>query len=125
VTLTGEVLTAEEETQALRLARNTNGVTNVVDQLRVAPDPASTGTSGLGEPGPLVTDASITVDVKAKLMADPDTSGLRIDVDTAGRVVTLTGTVKSQAEKDEALRLAREATGVTSVTDRLTVERRK
>jgi hypothetical protein len=41
------------------------------------------------------------------------------------RVVTLTGTVKTQAEKNEALEIARKVQGVTSVTDRLTVEGRQ
>lgn len=39
--------------------------------------------------------------------------------------VTLTGTVRTQAEKTEALQIARQVKGVTSVTDRLTVERRQ
>lgn len=52
-------------------------------------------------------------------------SGLRIDVDTKDKIVTLTGNVASQAEKTEALEIARSVEGVTSVTDRLTVERRR
>lgn len=63
--------------------------------------------------------------VKVKLLADPDVSGLRIDVDTRDRIVTLTGTVRTQAEKARALELAREVEGVTRVTDRLMVEGRQ
>jgi hyperosmotically inducible protein len=48
---------------------------------------------------------------------------LKIDVDTANGVVTLTGSVKTAAEVEEAIRLARETTGVADVTNRLTVGR--
>lgn len=58
-------------------------------------------------------------------MADPDVAGLRIDVDTRGQVVTLTGTVRTQAEKSRALQLAGDVEGVMRVTDRLTVEGRQ
>jgi hyperosmotically inducible protein len=128
VTLRGEVRTTEEESQALQIARETKGVTNVIDQLTVVPEAAPTTGVPPGEPGyyPTVpTDPEITAAVKAKLLLDPDTSGLRIDVDTNKRVVTLTGTVKSEAEKTEALRIARELEGVANVIDRLTIERPK
>jgi hyperosmotically inducible protein len=44
-----------------------------------------------------------------------------IDVDTKDGVVTLSGTVNSRDERDRALRLASETSGVRGVTDRLTV----
>jgi osmotically-inducible protein OsmY len=47
---------------------------------------------------------------------------LNIDVDTDGSIVTLTGRVKSAAERERAMRLARETDGVSSVVDRLAVE---
>jgi hyperosmotically inducible protein len=128
VTLSGEVQSGEEKKQALSIASQTRGVTDVVDQLTVAseslappPDIAGPAT----EPdGSLASDATITATVKTKLLADPDTSGLRIDVDTEDRTVTLTGTVKSDAEKTEAVEIARKVAGVRNVTDRLTIERR-
>jgi hyperosmotically inducible protein len=129
VTLTGEVRSTAEEAQALQIARNTDGVANVIDQIEIAPEPAPT--TGIGgtptEPGPgdvLITDPNITAQVKAKLLADPDVAGLRIDVDTKDQVVTLTGTVRTQAEEVRALQLAREVEGVTRVTDQLTVQAR-
>ena len=133
VTLKGEVRTAEEEAKALQIARNTNGVANVVDELSIVPEPAAAPTTGVGvgeipaEPGAgeAVTDTGITSAVKTKLLADPDVAGLRIDVDTRDRVVTLTGNVATQAEKSEALQIARQVRGVTSVTDKLTVKPRQ
>lgn len=131
VTLTGEVRSAEEEAQALQIARNTDGVASVVDQIEIVPEPAAP-TTGIGgtptEPVPgdaFRTDPNITAEVKAKLLADPGVAGLRIDVDTKDRMVTLSGTVRTQAEKSRALQLAREAEGVMGVTDRLTVEARQ
>ena len=46
-----------------------------------------------------------------------------IDVDTKNGVVTLTGTVKTRAERERALLLARETEGVRNVIDNLKVER--
>jgi len=59
--------------------------------------------------------------VKSKLLADPDVSGLRIDVDTRDGVVTLTGTVSSAAEKTRALNLAGKVENVKRVEDKLTL----
>jgi hyperosmotically inducible periplasmic protein len=69
--------------------------------------------------GEVVSDAAITSAVKTKLLGDPDVSGLKIDVDTKNGVVTLAGTVHSAAERAEAIRLARNTTGVKSVTSKL------
>jgi hyperosmotically inducible protein len=131
VTLTGTVRSAEEETRALQIARNTKGVSDVVDQVTVVlpGEPGTAPTSGrLGEPGVpepgLVTDISITGAVKAKLLADPGVGGLRIDVDTRDRVVTLTGTVNSAGEKALAVELAGKVDNVARVEDRLTVKPR-
>src|ERR687896_284640 len=82
VTLKGEVRSAEEEAKALQIARDTRGVTNVVDELSVVPEPAAAPTTGVGEiptepgAGEAVTDTGITSAVKAKLLADPDIAGL-------------------------------------------------
>ena len=59
--------------------------------------------------------------MKAKLLADSMVSGLRIDVDTENGVVTLTGNVKSKAEADRAVMIARKTDGVTRVVNNLKV----
>ena len=122
VTLSGNVDTATAKERAVQLARATDGVTNVVDNLQVSGATATAPESFQAERATF-TDAGLTTAVKAKFAADPTVSALRIDVDTENQVVTLTGEVRTQAEKDEALRLARETDGVKSVTDRLTVRR--
>ena len=72
--------------------------------------------------GDATADAAITSAVKTKFLADTAVSGLKIDVDTKDNVVTLTGTVKSAAEKAEAIRLAKTTKGVKSVVDKLVIQ---
>ncbi|MGY1458657.1 MULTISPECIES: BON domain-containing protein [unclassified Luteimonas] len=60
-------------------------------------------------------DTWITTKVKASLLADEDVAGLQIDVETLNGVVTLGGDVTSQAQIDEARRIASEIEGVTDV----------
>jgi osmotically-inducible protein OsmY len=70
---------------------------------------------------PVVADAGITAAVKTRLLADRDVSGLRIDVDTKDKVVTLTGNVKSAAQIAQAEKIARDTTGVSRVVNNLKV----
>jgi hyperosmotically inducible protein len=119
VTLTGAVDTADAKMRAIELARNTTGVSRVTDNLTVRDMTAS-----MPEPDAqrvVLTDPAVTATVKSRLLANPDVSGLRLDVDTRDGVVTLSGAVASQAEKDEALRVARDTAGVKSVEDKITI----
>jgi len=68
-----------------------------------------------------VADSAITTKVKSKLALDTETSALKIDVDTNGGVVTLTGAVQTQAEKAEAERISRNTEGVIRVVNNITV----
>lgn len=72
--------------------------------------------------GNVITDAAITSAVKTKFLADTKVGGLKIDVDTKDHVVTLSGTVKSAAERDEAVRLAKTTTGVRDVVSKLVIQ---
>lgn len=120
VTLTGTVDTAMAKSRAVEIARTTDGVTNVTDNIAVSG--AADATPNMPDAQPAAySDAGLTASIKSKLLADATVGGLRIDVDSQNGVVTLTGEVKSQAEKDQALRLARETEGVASVSDKLTI----
>jgi osmotically-inducible protein OsmY len=144
VTLSGEVGTTAAKDQAIQIARQTEGVRDVVDQLTIketAPtsglpsdnpdfsDRARSTASEAGEKvrgtaseaGEKMTDAAITAAVKSKLLADTKVSGLKIDVDTENAVVTLKGTVKSQAEANQAVKLAKETKAVERVVSELKV----
>lgn len=141
VTLTGTVPTAAARDRALEVARGTDGVTRVEDRLTVnaagtvdergeqAARDAAAKTEGAADragdaaagAGAAVTDAGITTAVKTRLLADPDVAGLKIDVDTQDKVVTLSGTVASAAQKTEAGNIARDTTGVARVVNNLKV----
>ena len=175
VTLTGKVRSAAERTEAVRLARTTTGVKNVVSKLVVDPNykgvtdkddkakaevkdeakdakNATKGTTGkavdatkkgaekTGEAAKkagqatkdaavkaedVTADAATTAAVKTKLLGDTKVGGLMIDVDTKDNVVTLSGTVHSAEEKAEAVRLAKNTTGVKKVVDKLTITPKK
>ena len=71
--------------------------------------------------GESIDDTTITTRVKTAMLNDASVGGLRIDVDTFKGVVTLSGRVKSQAEKDQAVALARRTDGVVEVKDALQV----
>jgi osmotically-inducible protein OsmY len=66
-------------------------------------------------------EAALTTKIKAKMALDDSVKASAIDVTTDGSTVTLSGTVRSVAEHDRALALARETAGVTAVIDRLKV----
>jgi hyperosmotically inducible protein len=70
----------------------------------------------------VLTDAAITSAVKTKFLADTAVSGLKIDVDTHGGVVTLKGTVATRGEATRAIALARDTAGVERVVDQVKVE---
>ena len=72
--------------------------------------------------GETIDDATITTQVKTALLNDPDVGGLRIDVDTAKGLVTLSGVVRSAAERDKAIALARRVSGVTDVKSTLQIQ---
>jgi len=148
VTLKGAVDTAASRARAVELARNTEGVRDVVDQLTVTPGvtPAGMDDKIQGEAkeaareadaktdeaqrkagdatdraGDAAGNAALTAKVKTKFLANDDISGLKIDVDSNKGVVTLTGTVSTAAEKALALKVAKGTDGVKSVVDRLKV----
>jgi hyperosmotically inducible protein len=69
-----------------------------------------------------MAEAVITTKIKAKMALDDSIKARAIDVSTSGHTVTLSGTVRSVAEGDRAMSLARETAGVTHVIDNLFVQ---
>src|SRR5438477_2936003 len=67
--------------------------------------------------GESIDDTTITTRVKTSMLNDPAVGGMNIDADTSKGIVTLSGRVKSQAEHDQAMALARKVDGVTEVKD--------
>jgi hypothetical protein len=70
-----------------------------------------------------LAEARLTAKIKSKMALDDTIDARRIDVDTSGTVVTVTGTVDTPAQKERVLQLAKETAGVTEVVDRVTIDR--
>jgi hyperosmotically inducible protein len=71
--------------------------------------------------GETIDDATITARVKTALLNDPTVGGMKIDVDTTLGVVTMSGMVKTRAEEQRAVQLARAVGGVKDVKSTLQV----
>jgi hypothetical protein len=71
--------------------------------------------------GETIDDTTITTRVKTAMLNDPAVGGLGIDVDTFKGVVTLSGRVKTESERSQAVALARRVSGVVEVKDALQV----
>ena len=67
-------------------------------------------------------DAQITTEVKTVFLNQPLDSVARIEVETSGGVVTLSGRVASKEEEAKAIALARGVKGVTDVKSTLQIE---
>jgi len=68
-----------------------------------------------------LSDAGLTAKVKTRLGTDNRVHATHIDVDTNNKVVTLKGTVASDAERQAAVEIARGTDGVADVVDHLMV----
>ena len=121
VTLNGEVTDETERAQALLLARTTDGVTRVEDNLTVgsAAAPAATAVTSPN------ADDSLIARVQSQLSSDAQMKGASIEVTAKNGVVLLQGTVSSAAAKQRALTIARGTDGVTQVVDRVQVGKAK
>ena len=78
--------------------------------------------AALGKAGDVAIDSATTVKIKSALLADAEIKSLRIDVDTKDGAVTLSGSVPSAANAEQAATVAKGVDGVRSVANRLTVK---
>jgi osmotically-inducible protein OsmY len=86
----------------------------------------ATGAAMAGErsTGQAIDDTLITTKVKASFAADPQVSALAITVETDNGVVTLSGVVESESERQRAIQLAQSLEGVKRVdANKLLVKR--
>lgn len=75
-----------------------------------------------GSVGQYVDDATITARVKSKFAGDSTVSATRIKVDTVKGVVELSGNVSSEAEREQAVSIAKGVPDVRGVRNNLTVQ---
>ena len=77
--------------------------------------------SSMNKVGNFMDDSTITAKVKAALVDHDSIKSTDISVKTDKKVVTLSGFVESQAQAEEAVKVAKGVEGVTSVSDKLHV----
>ncbi len=118
VTLSGQVADEDERAQALLLARTSDGVVRVEDHLIVAPYAAPTVETPPAAP---LEDATLITTIQAKYFVDPVVKASAVDVSARDGVVSLNGTVPTDAARKQAIAIAQKTEGVSQVIDRLTV----
>jgi osmotically-inducible protein OsmY len=148
VTLQGTVPSEAGRARAIAEAKKTDGVKNVIDQLKIAPahagkmdkaqdktakaadkaedklDKAGDKTaSAATKTGRAIDDGWIKSKIYAQYLTEWNTvlDDSDIDVDVKNNMVTLNGTVKSAAAKAKAVSIAKATDGVKGVTDNLHV----
>ena len=127
VVLTGKVENSVDKKLAEELVANIDGVTSVDNKLTVVSDKDMEGDMSddmedtVDEGTSELTDAKIATVIKTRLLMDTDISGFDIDVDVENGVVTLTGEVDSDAERDLAVEIAKNASDVKDVESDLRV----
>lgn len=77
--------------------------------------------SSMNKVGNFMDDSAITAKVKAALVDHENIKSTDISVETNKKVVTLSGFVESQAQAEEAVKVAKGVEGVDSVSDKLHV----
>lgn len=117
ITLEGTAASDEASQQAAHLAAQTEGVTAVDNRLKVDPDAASTQKleKSVGDAQAAVSDAWITSQIKAGILAVHALQGLSIGVSTRDGVVTLSGQVPNADERQQLIDSARKTRGVHAV----------
>ena len=116
VTLRGTAHTESERLQAEQIARQINGVARVENQIVVDAGRAAAVDNNHSD-----TDSSLEAAVQQNLRSDPRLHSGTVDVMTRSNIVTLTGVVRSNEEKELAGRLAAQTRDVAEVRNRLAV----
>mgnify|MGYP000203372356 CR=1 FL=1 len=117
VTLTGKVDSKVDKALAEELIENLEGVSKVDNKLSVVAQTKDTDAKASSA----LKDAKIATVVKTRLLFESEVSGTSIDVDASNGVVTLSGEVASDAEKDLAVAIAKNTNDVSKVIDKLDV----
>ncbi len=100
-----------------------NGMEQARESMSSASNSASTAAKdATDKAAAVIDDSAITAAVSAGLAKDPDLSAIRVDVDTKGGIVTLTGPAPTSAAKERASQIATGVKGVSSVNNQLVIK---
>ena len=129
VTLSGVVPTEKEKVKAEQIARTTEGVTQVVNNITINPDSISASNAkekvesaakSVGEAAnKAVADAEVLSKIKTKLVVEGIT-GTNVDVKNGD--VVIKGEVKNARQIEQAAEIIRSTDGVKSVSNQLTAK---
>lgn len=111
----------DEAVEAPVSARESAPAVNLEKARETGAKIGETVAAGAAQAQQALNEGALTAKIKSKMALDDTIKATSIDVDTVGTVVTLTGSVRSEAERVKALQLARETAGVTAVQDRLVI----
>ncbi|PLT26930.1 BON domain-containing protein [Pseudoalteromonas sp. MelDa3] len=123
VVLTGKVNSELDKELAEELVLSLDGVSDVENSLTVVKsmDTKDRSKDMMDDDDNDLTDAKITTVITTRFLFDSEVGGTDIDVDTDNGVVTLNGSVESEAEKQLAVEIAKNAEDVRDVVDKLSI----
>ncbi|MBH0045362.1 BON domain-containing protein [Pseudoalteromonas sp. NZS11_1] len=123
VVLTGKVNSELDKELAEELVLSLDGVSDVENSLTVVKsmDTKDRSKDMMDDDDNDLTDAKITTVITTRFLFDSEVGGTDIDVDTDNGVVTLNGSVESEAEKQLAVKIAKNAEDVRDVVDKLSI----
>ena len=123
VVLTGKVNSELDKELAEELVLSLDGVSDVENSLTVVKsmDTKDKSKDMMDDDDNDLTDAKITTVITTRFLFDSEVGGTDIDVDTDNGVVTLNGSVESEAEKQLAVKIAKNAEDVRDVVDKLAI----
>ena len=122
VTLGRTVTSEGQREEAVAVARNTNGVSQVNDEISLQAAPAGTSGSAPRSLDDKLGDAWITTKVQSKFFLDASVKSGNVNVVSKNGTVTLAGFVSSADARRKAVEIAQATEGVVKVVDRLKVQ---
>ncbi|MBI1326075.1 MAG: BON domain-containing protein [Alphaproteobacteria bacterium] len=106
VLITGIVQKPEHRVEAVKLAWEVDGVTQVINEIKVA---ESTGLTGAA------SDTWIATKLRARITVDKYVQSINYNIDVVDGNVYLMGTAQNEAELKRVVKISRETSGVKNV----------
>ena len=142
VSLNGTVANQAGKARAVAIAKATDGVNSVVDNLRVAPAHDTTAAArdagaraadktkeagrdtkdATGTTGKAISDGWIKSKIAAQYVTEDSLDNSDIDIDVSKGMVVLNGAVRTPGAKEKAATLAKSTDGVKSVKNNLKID---